>query len=784
MLEFIRKEVWCMEEAEVSRASLLSFFLNGHREDTVVLSNRGIFRKYVTYEGLLYDIPGNGCSVTAGENIFREAKLFFADKANRLRLLPVVDGSGNLFSFLRWNNQRREIGQPDQKPEEIEKAPRLFLRECNESIYLWLREFLKEHTEKEIILEGEGWEVLTACQAVIGSENKIALNTRGGVCDALELTFGKIPRFMLNTVKSMWELKEDYLGCRIFVWLENRQGVALGMRLMLSGIHVEGFCREGQKEVTAFWGKPVCSLEKLADQPDILIVYWNEEEGVKIKEKVSHMQSLCLPHRTLFQLRREIREGKNVIFYDSRQEAEKVAALLEKHDTVVWGNCAVEENQKPIALGRNICRKELMGQVQDYNVILASGRTYYERSLEALDNRNIDIFVPERDILYKAEQPMLMGNPGWYLDRAIANHKKIILYGAESCFTNALLMFFHTMDIKIEAILDDSAGEKENIDSVYELAYGNPEEFFIIVNKKIDEFIKSCEMLDSLGYNKFHKNYIGLYDSAYRHLPEKKDITLGYVTEMLLNNEKYPGFRVYGEDKPGDYRIVTLGGSTTTAEGYRTPCWPQLLHQKFLQEGKKATVYNGGVDGYDAGNELYKLIRDVRNLHPHLIISFSGINNILREEYPYVPKHLDSVFGAIFQEGYCRGLKEDAMSAAQIWAQQEQMMYAVSTYVYRAKFVCFAQPTYISKNVLSFEERLKHELDVGYRESGLAFRKEVSKLVEQYEWMVDIQDMLDDNPEVFMDCAHVYEEGNWMIADAVYAHIIGEFEEEGNDKDI
>lgn len=57
MLEFVRKEVWCMEEDEVSRSSLLSFFLNGHREDTVVLLNDGIFHKYITYESLLYDVP-------------------------------------------------------------------------------------------------------------------------------------------------------------------------------------------------------------------------------------------------------------------------------------------------------------------------------------------------------------------------------------------------------------------------------------------------------------------------------------------------------------------------------------------------------------------------------------------------------------------------------------------------------------------------------------------------------------------------------------------------------
>lgn len=575
----------------------------------------------------------------------------------------------------------------------------------------------------------------------------------------------------MNTLKSMWELKERYLGYRLFVWLKNGQGVNLFTRLMLSGIRVEGFCSDEGTELTTFLGKPVIVLDKMADEPDALIIYWNEEAGVELKEKTSDMQFLCFSYGKLFELRREIREGKNVIFYDSRQEAERVAALLQKHDAVVWANCAVKENHKPNVPGRNICQKELMEQVWDYNFILASGETYYERSLTGLDDRGLDIFVPAMDILYKAEQRILLGNPGWYLDRAMREHKKIILYGAESCFTNSCLSFLDALDIEVAAVLDDSGKEREGVGSIYDLAYENPSNVYVIVNKAASEVEKSCDFLDSLGFGPFNHKYTGLYAVCCRHLAYKEDITLGYVAETLLENQKYPGFRVYGKEGKADLRIVTLGGSTTTSEGGRTPCWPQLLYERFQQEGKNVTIYNGGVDGYDAGNELYKLLRDVGNLYPSLVISFSGINNISKDEHPYVPKHLNSIFEAVFQEDYCRGLKNDAMSAAQIWVQQEQMMHAISTNVYNAEFVCFVQPTYISKDVLTIEERLKYELDLSYRKSALAFRKEASQLAKQYEWMVDLQDMLDEKPQVFMDSAHVYEEGNRLIASTIYHHI-------------
>ncbi len=772
MLEFVRKEVWCMEEDEVSRSSLLSFFLNGHREDTVVLLNDGIFHKYITYESLLYDVPGNDCFVTAGENVFREAELFFTEKANRLRLLPVVDGSGSLLSFLRWNNQKREASRPDQKLEEIEQAPRLFLGECSASIYLWLREFLKEHVGKEIILQGEGWEVLAACQAVTDDGNTITLCTEKKAGDTLELTFGQVPRVKTNSVASMWELKEAYYGRRIFVRLENKADVDVFTKLAFSGIRVEGFCGSGWDELRTFLDKPVYGLKALLGEPDVLIVCPDGQESWK--EQFMDSKALCLPYSALFEVRRQLQEQKTVILYDSLKEAKRVAGTLKRHGVQVWGYCAAGTSGNIMTDVNMVSMDELIKKADCYHIILASATVYFEKSLRALPQKDLRIFVPGKDIFYRATLYVMLGNVCWYLDKVFREGKKIILYGSGSCFTNAWLTFLFQLGKKAENIVDE----------VYDLAYEDVSDTFVIINERIEQWVSACELVESLGFSQFNQNYAGLYAVSYRHLEEKKDITLGHVTGTLLENAKYPGFSVYGSEEAPDLRIVVLGGSTSTSEAYRVPCWPQLLYERLRQEGKRVTIYNGAVDGYSSAAELYKLIRDVGRPEPHVVVSFSGVNNILKEEYPYTIQHLNHIFDEIYGNSYSKGLRENSLSAAQVWGQQEQMMEAICRSVYRARFYCFAQPMYLSKGELLAGERLKFEHDESYRRQALEFRTQVSKIGRQFAWMVDLQDMLDGRPEVFFDSMHVNRDGNKMIADAVYGQLSGLWKEKGDDKGI
>lgn len=135
------------------------------------------------------------------------------------------------------------------------------------------------------------------------------------------------------------------------------------------------------------------------------------------------------------------------------------------------------------------------------------------------------------------------------------------------------------------------------------------------------------------------------------------DPTMGYAHDYLELDKKLstagkkiiPGFVKYG-DESGDstqVRVVVLGGSTS--DGTLMPySWPEDLYQIMKDNRYNSVVYNGGVGGFSSSQELLKLIRDVIQLKPDIVISLDGINDISCihsiQDYPYINPYQQFVF--------------------------------------------------------------------------------------------------------------------------------------------
>ncbi len=92
-----------------------------------------------------------------------------------------------------------------------------------------------------------------------------------------------------------------------------------------------------------------------------------------------------------------------------------------------------------------------------------------------------------------------------------------------------------------------------------------------------------------------------------------------------------PGFVVYQENDSqdaDDLRIVTLGGSTTDPWMYGHS-WPEELARLLAAAGIEAVVINGGVGGYSSNQELLKLIRDVLEIEPDIVLTYNGLNDAI-----------------------------------------------------------------------------------------------------------------------------------------------------------
>lgn len=256
-------------------------------------------------------------------------------------------------------------------------------------------------------------------------------------------------------------------------------------------------------------------------------------------------------------------------------------------------------------------------------------------------------------------------------------------------------------------------------------------------------------------------------------LQDLYDPMLGYTWKGDL-----PGFMRFGT--PGDdvLRIVTLGGSTTDATLYNIKSYSEWLYEIMTDMGIKVEVLCGGIAGYTVSQELQKLYRDVLNLKPDLVISYSGINDsrdfYTTSEYPFtrfyqtnnlvkmINKNLlvNDLFGDIEINDICLGVGE-CDSKAMFWLKCERLMHAICE-EFDISFIAFLQPYNKDCKESYMTNVVKHYFE----------KKEILKSNNWNDWLHDFTELFDKDTCVFIDNCHVYERGNKIIARRMIPYII------------
>lgn len=352
--------------------------------------------------------------------------------------------------------------------------------------------------------------------------------------------------------------------------------------------------------------------------------------------------------------------------------------------------------------------------------------------------------------------------------------KKIYIYGigvVEKEFSKYLKLLDYDFAGFLIDETEEELSDKYSVQYVEEILY--EENWYIWTYDK-----KKAKKLNDLGITYFKDYYVRDYrfDISIRQ-QNVLDVNLGH---NYLSDSKYPGFMVYGHDKVEDYKIAVLGGSTTDGTMYPFKSWPQLLYEEL--GGKGVTVYNGGVCSYTSGQELIKLIRDVLQLKPDMVIVYDGYNDLAFNvcvQYPFTSRYMEEVFEYARmhmddQSDYyheeknlpiCRGISTQ-QDYFENWLSNIRTMYAILK-ERNISFFSFCQPVLSSKkektvretNILLSTSSLKSELF--YKES---FRQRMTQLSDSVEYIYDLSHIFDGEDDVYMDVCHVWEEGNRIIA--------------------
>lgn len=295
---------------------------------------------------------------------------------------------------------------------------------------------------------------------------------------------------------------------------------------------------------------------------------------------------------------------------------------------------------------------------------------------------------------------------------------------------------------------------------IYDLAYENMENKLIIATE--DGFIGKLQETGLIPY--VHYRYYG--NLFYGQRNTIKDDLLDYSYQD--NSDKYPGFAVFGDEESATMRIVTLGGSTTDAGTYENmiKSWPEYLSEQW----KNVVVFNGGTQGYNSARECMKLLRDVTQLKPDIIISYSGVNEWAdrkagKEGYPFAPVTTADMGNT------CMGVKSQESKAA-FWIRMQRSMKGIAD-MNGSKFISILQPYLTIKRdeaVTPYEQRFRQFYfnNQMHLHSYKMFVKEVKESISQYNWMYDLTEVFDNEKEtVYRDICHLNDLGNQIIAENV-----------------
>lgn len=274
----------------------------------------------------------------------------------------------------------------------------------------------------------------------------------------------------------------------------------------------------------------------------------------------------------------------------------------------------------------------------------------------------------------------------------------------------------------------------------------------------------------------------------------------------------YPEKWKMEKKEPSEYSIFVLGGSTVTGGN---PPISEILQSKFLQAGySNVRVYNTGVISSNTKMELARVVYEIADYSPDLIVSYSGGNDILmpynydpRPGYPFnfcsyennlfseinkypalaLLAYKSNLLRVLFRDYFTNlfgkqdELRKQVSYGTEIWENEIANEY-VSALVktekiakaFGAEFVAILQPVLYYKNKCSAKElelRMhedEYQFSLRLREKIL--HKTASSNLSHFFNLTEIY--ANDTADYFIDPIHTRQPGIQLVANRMFTEIL------------
>lgn len=314
---------------------------------------------------------------------------------------------------------------------------------------------------------------------------------------------------------------------------------------------------------------------------------------------------------------------------------------------------------------------------------------------------------------------------------------------------------------------------------------------------QLSDFDQVCEVIpaDSFVLVAVYSNHKSYYEYLISNgFQYNKDFTLmniGGYCRAINAIDPMLGYARYGEEISGydligrgKRKILILGSSTSDLEVAAQKSWPYYFFDTLSM--KNVMIYNGAVAGYCSGQEVLKLVRDITAIQPDLVLSFSGVNDLLNatsiEGHPYIGRYtkrmwqqIISIPGSIPDSLDMRnisriewGVKENR-SDAEIWINNERKMHALCQ-EFNIEFIGVLEP------LIACGYFVDNELDKLLKEAGIGeqyflqqrrFVSEIRNKAKEYEWFVDCSSIFSGMSNLYSDYQHYNSNGCKLIGEHI-----------------
>lgn len=573
-----------------------------------------------------------------------------------------------------------------------------------------------------------------------------------------------------------YENRKKYVLFRGKLKEEMKTCFSVFVRLLEAEIYVDGFTSDDEDYIDmVLFRKKVFAINTL--EKDAAIFVWNDIQYENSDVNICKVALIINPYIN----------KNNVVIYGAGQVGREVCLHLQRENYMVKAFVDSDASKEGMDIyGVPVINKRFIRDMEADTSIIEASIYFVEMDRDILNIRH-DI---QRFYEFFLEKVI------WSMIRIWDENKKS---KSINLFGSTLYLFFYAMEKKIFIYDRSVTGQKYatllkllNIDfggfvgksgcsgeilNVEDILY--EENFFILIIENQEQVIKQMENLGLTMQKHFGTLETTDYNCNldYRYI---LDAQLGVTSYDI--KKKTMGFSYYGNDN-AKYKVVGLGGSTTDGMAYTIPSWPEILWENTSAD---IQIINGGVRGYTSSQEMLKLLRDVINLQPHMIIVFDGVNDAILHnqesagsmfEIPMITRVFEYAKNALEGWNMCKGVVNYGgkanLTAFERWLSNLEFMHSVCE-CRNIVFHAFLQPMFASKANKNKEEIASQMCTPGYwnrcHESQIQFRQQMTKLdIEKiYPYIHDLSHIFDHEFNIFWDGFHATKRGNEIIATEIW----------------